>query len=87
MLQALSLFGHFYFALLLIVRPGCFGKRAHLYRAAGIFALLSALLRLARDILTYVAGLARAYPALPLSIFRKEAPSQNEREPLFCCVL
>lgn len=87
MLHAISLFGRFYFALLLIIRPDHFGKRTHLYRAAGIFALLSALLRLARDILTYVAGLARAYPALPLSIFRKEAPSQNEREPLFCCVL
>lgn len=56
MLQALSLFGHFYFALLLIARPGYFGKRTHLYRAAGIFALLGALLRLARGILLYVAG-------------------------------
>lgn len=58
LLHAISLFGRFYFALLLIVRPGCFGKRTHLYRAAGIFALLGALLRLARDILPYVADLA-----------------------------
>ena len=58
LLHALSLFGRFYFALLLIVRPGCFGKRTYLYRAAGIFALLGASLRLARDILPYVADLA-----------------------------
>lgn len=57
LLHAISLFGRFYFALLLIIRPDHFGKRAHLYRAAGIFALLGALLRLARDILPYVAAL------------------------------
>lgn len=57
LLHAISLFGRFYFALLLIIRPDHFGKRTHLYRTAGIFALLGALLRLARGILPYVAAL------------------------------
>jgi len=55
--HALSLFGRLYFALLLIVRPEYFGKRTYLYRAAGIFVLLGALLRSARDTLPYVADL------------------------------
>lgn len=58
MLYAISQIGHFYFALLLIIRPGYFGKRICLYRGVGLFALLGALLRLARDVLPYVAGLA-----------------------------
>lgn len=57
LLHALSLFGRFYFAVLLIIRPGYFGKRTHLYRAAGIFVLLGACLRLARNILPYLIGL------------------------------
>lgn len=57
LLHAISLFGRFYFALLLIIRPGYFGKRKCLYRAVGLFALLGALLRLARDILPYLVGL------------------------------
>ena len=57
LLHALSLFGRFYFALLLIVRPGYFGKRTYLYRGVGLFALLGAILRLARDILPYLVGL------------------------------
>ena len=56
--HAISLFGRFYFALLLIIRPMYFGKSTCLYRGVGLFALLGALLRLARDVLPYVAGLA-----------------------------
>lgn len=55
--HAISLFGRFYFALLLVIRPGHFGKRAWLYRGLGLLVLLGALLRLARGILRYVAGL------------------------------
>lgn len=58
MLYAISQIGRFYFALLLIIRPGYFGKRTCLYRGVGLFALLGALLRLARDVLPYIAGLA-----------------------------
>lgn len=57
LLHTLSLFGRFYFAVILIIRPGYFGKRTHLYRSAGIFVLLGALLRLARDILPYLISL------------------------------
>lgn len=57
LLHAISLFGHFYFALLLIIRPMCFGKRTCLYRGVGLLVLLGALLRLARNVLPYVAGL------------------------------
>jgi len=57
LLHAISLFGRFYFALLLVIRPGHFGKRSWLYRGLGLFVLLGALLRLARGILRYVAGL------------------------------
>lgn len=57
LLHAISLFGRFYFALLLIIRPGYFGKRKCLYRGVGLFVLLGALLRLARDILPYLVGL------------------------------
>lgn len=56
LLHAISLFGRFYFALLLVIRPGHFGKRTWLYRGLGLFVLLGALLRLARGILRYVAG-------------------------------
>lgn len=57
LLHAISLFGRFSFALLLIIRPEHFGKRTHLYRAAWIFVLLGACLRLARNILPYLIGL------------------------------
>lgn len=57
LLHAISLFGRFGFALLLIVRPKHFGKRTCLYRGVGLLALLGALLRLARDILPYLVGL------------------------------
>ena len=57
LLHAISLFGRFYFALFLIIRPGYFGKRKCLYRGVGLFVLLGALLRLARDILPYLVGL------------------------------
>lgn len=57
LLHAISLFGRFYFGLLLVIRPGHFGKRPWLYRGLGLFVLLGALLRLARGILRYVAGL------------------------------
>lgn len=57
LLHAISLFGRFYFALLLIIRPDHFGKRTCLYRGVGLLVLLGALLRLARGILRYVAGL------------------------------
>lgn len=56
LLHAISLFGRYYFALLLVIRPGHFGKRTWLYRGVGLLALLGALLRLARGILRYVAG-------------------------------
>lgn len=52
----ISHLGRFYFALLLVIRPGHFGKRTWLYRGLGLFVLLGALLRLARGILRYVAG-------------------------------
>lgn len=55
--HAISLFGRFYFALLLIIRPMYFGKSTCLYRGVGLFVLLGALLRLARDILLYLVGL------------------------------
>ena len=58
MLHAFSQISRFYFALLLIIRPGYFGKRPWLYRGLGLFVLLGAILRLARDILPYVADLA-----------------------------
>lgn len=58
MLYAISQIGRFCFALLLIARPEHFGKRTCLYRGAGLLALLGALLRLARDILPYLVGLA-----------------------------
>lgn len=57
MLYAISQIGHFCFALILIIRPMYFGKRACLYRGVGLFVLLSALLRLARDILPYLVDL------------------------------
>lgn len=57
LLYAISLFGRFGFALLLIIRPEHFGKRTCLYRGVGLLALLGAHLRLARDVLPYVAGL------------------------------
>lgn len=50
LLHAISLFGRFHFALLLIIRPGRFGKRACLYRGVGLLLLLGALLRLARHL-------------------------------------
>lgn len=56
LLHAISLFGRFYFALLLVIRPGHFGKRTWLYRGLGLFVLLGAHLRLARGILRYVDG-------------------------------
>ncbi len=52
----ISHFGRFYFALLLLIRPGRFGKRTCLYTGVGLLVLLGALLRLARGILRYVAG-------------------------------
>lgn len=58
LLHAISHFGRFYFALLLVIRPGRFGTRIWFYRGLGLFLLLGALLRLARDILPYVADLA-----------------------------
>lgn len=58
LLNAISLFGRFCFALLLILRPGHFGKRICLYRGVGLLSLLGALLRLARDILPYLVDLA-----------------------------
>ena len=57
LLYAISQIGHFYFALLLIMRPMYFGKRTCLYRGVGLLALLGALLRSARDTLPYVADL------------------------------
>lgn len=57
LLLAISLLGRFGLALLLVIRPDHFGKRTCLYRGVGLFVLLGALLRLARGILRYVAGL------------------------------
>lgn len=57
LLYAISQIGHFYFALLLIMRPMYFGKRTCLYRGVGLLVLLGALLRSARDTLPYVADL------------------------------
>lgn len=57
LLHAISLFGRFSFALLLIIRPEDFGKRTCLHRGVGLLALLGALLRLARDILPCLVGL------------------------------
>lgn len=78
LLHAISLLGRFGFALFLVIRPGHFGKRACLYRGVGLFVLLGALLRLARDILPYLVGLAWGIPAL----FRTEGPARIERDPL-----
>lgn len=50
----ISHFGRFYFALLLVIRPGRFGKRACLYRGVGLLLLLGACLRAARDVLSYL---------------------------------
>lgn len=58
LLYAISLFGRFSFALLLIIRPDHFGKRTCLYRGVGLLVLLGACLQTARDILPYLAGLA-----------------------------
>lgn len=65
LLHAISLFGRIYFALLLIIRPGYFGKRTNLYRGAGLFVLFGVLLRLARDIMPYLVGLALAFLVAP----------------------
>lgn len=78
LLHAISLLGRFGFALSLVIRPGHFGKRTCLYRGVGLFALLGALLRLARDILPYLVMLAWGIPAL----FRTEGPARIERDPL-----
>lgn len=66
LLHAISLFGRFYFALLLIIRPGYFGKRKCLYRGVGLFVLLGALLRLARDILPDWDELSSTYLCCPV---------------------
>lgn len=58
LLYALSQIGRFYFALLLIIRPGYFGKRTCLYRGVGLFVLLGACLQTARDVLLYLVRLA-----------------------------
>lgn len=58
LLHAISLFGRFYFALLLIIRLDHFGKRAWLYRGLGLLLLLGACLRAAREDLPYLARLA-----------------------------
>lgn len=57
LLHAISLLGRFGFALFLVIRPGHFGKRTCLYRGFGLFVLLGALLRLARDVLPYLVDL------------------------------
>lgn len=54
----ISHFGRFYFALLLVIRPGHFGKRTCLYRGLGLFLLLGACLQIARDLLPYLVILA-----------------------------
>lgn len=58
LLHAISLFGRFYFALLLIIRLDHFGKRTCLYRGLGLFLLLGACLQIARDLLPYLVMLA-----------------------------
>jgi hypothetical protein len=58
LLHAISLFGRFSFALLLIIRPDHFGKRTCLYRGVGLFLLLGACLQIARDLLPYLVMLA-----------------------------
>lgn len=58
LLYAISLFGRFSFALLLIIRPDHFGKRTCLYRGVGLFLLLGACLQIARDLLPYLVMLA-----------------------------
>ena len=50
----ISHFGRFYFALLLVIRPGYFGKRIWLYRGLGLFLSLGACLQIARDLLPYL---------------------------------
>lgn len=65
LLHAISLLGRFGFALFLVIRPGHFGKRTCLYRGVGLFVLLGALLRLARDIMPYLVGLALAFLVAP----------------------
>lgn len=57
LLHAISLFGRFSLAPLLIIRPEHFGKKTCLYRGVGLLVLLGALLRLARDVLPYLVGL------------------------------
>lgn len=54
----ISHFGRFYFALLLVIRLGHFGKRTRLYRGLGLFLLLGACLQIARDLLPYLVMLA-----------------------------
>ena len=54
----ISHFGRFYFALLLVIRPGRFGKRIWLYRGLGLFLFLGACLQIARDLLPYLLMLA-----------------------------
>lgn len=58
LLHAISLFGRFYFALLLIIRPDHFGKRTCFYRGVGLLVLLGACLQTARDVLLYLVRLA-----------------------------
>lgn len=58
LLHAISLLGRFGLALLLVIRPGHFGKMTWLYRGLGLLVLLGACLRAARDVLPYLAGLA-----------------------------
>lgn len=54
----ISHFSRFCFALLLVIRPGHFGKRTCLYRGLGLFLLLGAFLQIARDLLLYLLMLA-----------------------------
>lgn len=54
----ISHFGRFYFALLLVIRPGHFGKRTWLYGGLGLFVLLGACLQTARDVLLYLVRLS-----------------------------
>lgn len=58
LLHVISLFGRFSFALLLVIRPGHFGKRPWLYRGLGLFLLLGACLQVARDLLPYLVDLS-----------------------------
>lgn len=46
----ISHFGRFYFALLLVIRPGYFGKSIWLYRGLGLFLSLGACLQIARNV-------------------------------------